>query len=70
MIGRPSCFLLFFQNGRNKAIFEGIKKIHPGAIQEGKQTAEISKMFLGPLFLPIFVLRLNSEALSNINFTL
>ena len=48
MIGWPSCFLLFFQNGRNRAIFEGIKKIHPGAIKGGKQTADVSKMFLGP----------------------
>ena len=48
MIWRPSCFLLLFQNGRNRAISEGVKKIHPEAIKGGKQTADVSKMFLGP----------------------
>ena len=46
MIGRPSCFLLFFQNGRNRAISEGIQKSLLGSINGGKQTADVSKMHL------------------------
>ena len=48
MIGRPSCFLLFFQNGRNRAISEGIQNSLLGAIKGGKQTADVSKIILVP----------------------
>ena len=44
MIWQPSWFLLFFQNGRNRAISEGIQKSLLGAINGGKQTADVSKM--------------------------
>ena len=40
-------FLLFFQNGGNRAISEGIQKSLLGAINGGKQTADVSKMHLG-----------------------
>ena len=36
-----------FQNGRNRAISEGIKKSNLGTINGGKQTADVSKMHLG-----------------------
>ena len=39
--------MLFFQNGRNRAISEGIQNSLLGAINGGKQTADVSKMHLG-----------------------